>query len=193
VTALLRKWNEGDAEALEQLMTLVYKQLQRLARRYLGKEHPDHSMLTGTLVHEAFLRFRNLGRLQWNDRNDFFRIAARNMRQVLVDQARKRRSGKRGHGAVAVSLDDEMILSSQRDREVIAVDEALERMETELPDSCRLIELRYFAGLTIDETAQVLNISSDRVKHKWRVAKLWLRRELENAGPTNGSGNSKTD
>ena len=182
VTALLRKWNEGEAQAVDRLIPLVYAELQRLARKCLRGEHPDHSIHTGTLVHEAYLRLNSGNRLQWRDRKHFLAVAALVMRRLLVEAARKRNSKKRGVGGVTILLDEAMVVSRQRDKELIALDEALERMERQFPRKCRVVELRYFTGSSIEETAEVLGVSADIVKREWRTAKMWLRREMENGG-----------
>ncbi|MGH9855289.1 MAG: sigma-70 family RNA polymerase sigma factor [Blastocatellia bacterium] len=178
VTELLRKWNEGDEQALDQLIPLVYDELQRLARQCLRHERPDHSMHTGTLVHEAYLRLVDCNRVEWRDRQHFFAIAARVMRRVLVDEARKRNHQKRGGGLSLVLLDEAMMLSHERDDELLALNEALERLEQRSERKCRVVELRYFIGLTIEETAEVLGITADIVKREWNSAKRWLHREL---------------
>ena len=178
VTQLLLKWTQGDEAALDQLMPLVYEELRRMARQYLRRERAGHTMQTTTLVHEAYLRLIDADRVRWQDRAHFFAIAARLMRRVLVDDARKRSFQKRGPELTRISLDKAMVLAPQRDAEVIALDEALERLTQFAPRKCRVVELRFFGGLSIEETAAALEISTDTVKREWRTAKLWLLHEL---------------
>lgn len=182
VTQLLLKWTQGDEAALEQLMPLVYKELMRLARQHLRRERAGHTMQTTTLVHEAYLRLIDAGRVRWQDRAHFFAIAARLMRRVLVDDARKRGFQKRGPELTRISLDQVMVLAPQRDAEVIALDEALQRLTLFAPRKCQVVELRFFGGLSIEETAAALEISTDTVKREWRTAKLWLLHELSEEG-----------
>jgi RNA polymerase sigma factor (TIGR02999 family) len=193
VTDLLHRWNEGDDQALNQLIPLVYAELQQLARQCLRGERPDHSVHTGTLVHEAYLRLIDCNRLRWQDRHHFFAVAARVMRRVLVGEARRRNSQKRGLGAVTGLFDEAMVVSPERDEELIALDEALERLESQFERKCRVVELRCFTGLSVEETAEVLGVSVDTVKREWRTAKMWLRHELESGGVGNGSGKSEAD
>jgi len=178
VTSLLLKWTQGDDAALEQLMPLVYEELRRMARQYLRRERTGHTMQTTTLVHEAYLRLVDAGRVQWQDRGHFFAIAARLMRRVLVDDARRRSYQKRGAELTRISLDEAMVLTPERDAEVIALDEALDRLTQFAPRKCKVVELRFFAGLSIEETAAALRVSTDTVKREWRTAKLWLLHEL---------------
>jgi RNA polymerase sigma-70 factor, ECF subfamily len=178
VTQLLLKWTQGDEAALEQLMPLVYEELKRMARKYLRRERAGQTMQTTTLVHEAYLRLIDAGRVRWQDRAHFFAIAARLMRRVLVDDARKRSFQKRGPELTRISLDQAPVLAPQRDAEVIALDEALQRLTRFAPRKCQVVELRFFGGLSIEETAAALEISTDTVKREWRTAKLWLLHEL---------------
>lgn len=178
VTQLLLQWTAGDESAFEQLVPLVYEELRRMARQHLRRERTGHTMQTTTLVHEAYLRLIDAGRVRWQDRAHFFAMAARLMRRVLVDDARKRKFQKRGAEFVRVSLDDVMVLAPERDAEVIALDEALQRLTHFAPRKCQVVELRFFGGLSIEETAAALGISTDTVKREWRTAKLWLLHEL---------------
>jgi RNA polymerase sigma factor (TIGR02999 family) len=180
VTQLLLKWTQGDEAALEQLIPLVYEELRRMARQYLRRERAGHTMQTTTLVHEAYLRLIDAGQVRWQDRAHFFAIAARLMRRVLVDDARKRSFLKRGPELVRISLDQAMVVEPQRDLEVIALDEALQRLTHFAPRKGQVVELRFFGGLSIEETAAALEISTDTVKREWRTAKLWLLHELSN-------------
>jgi len=193
VTELLRKWNEGDDQAFARLIPLIYSELQRQARQLLRYERPGHSMQTAALVNEAYLRLVDCNRVQWQDRRHFFAIAARVMRRVLVEEARRRNTRKRGAGAVRILFDEAMVVSSERDEELIALDEALERLEDLSERACRVVELRYFIGLSIEETAEVLGVKEDTVKREWRVAKKWLRRELGGKEADNGSANQSAN
>jgi len=193
VTDLLRKWNDGDDQALNQLIPLVYAELQQLARQCLRGERPDHLVHTGTLVHEAYLRLIDCNRLPWQDRRHFFSVASRVMRRVLVDEARGRKTWKRGFGTTTILFDEAMVVSPERDKELIALDDALERMESLFERKCRVVELRCFTGLSIEQTAEVLGVSVDTVKREWRTAKMWLRRELESEGGGNGSRKIEAD
>jgi RNA polymerase sigma-70 factor, ECF subfamily len=181
VTDLLRQWQGGDAQALERLLPMVYGELRRLARLCLRHERHGHTMQTGTLVQEACLRLLGADGVRWNDRRHFFAIAGRLMRRVLVDEARRRGYRKRGAEFTRVTLDDALAVSAQADAELLALNEALGRLEETWPRKCRVVELRYFAGLTIEETAEALDVSADIVKREWRTAKLWLLRELGGA------------
>jgi RNA polymerase sigma factor (TIGR02999 family) len=187
VTGLLRRWNEGDEQALDQLIPLVYAELQRLARRYLRGERPGHPVHTGTLVHEAYMRLIDCDGLQWQGSRHFFAVAAQQMRRVLAEEARNRKAQKRGAGMATVMFDEAAIVSRERDTEWIALDDALERLERQSKRASRVVELRYFAGLTIEETAEALGVSVDTVKRDWRAAKAWLRRELVHGGRGDGS------
>jgi RNA polymerase sigma factor (TIGR02999 family) len=178
VTNLLLKWTQGDEAALEQLMPLVYEELRRMARQCLRRERAGHTMQTTTLIHEAYLRLVDASRVPWQDRGHFFAIAARLMRRVLVDDARKRNYQKRGAELTRISLDEAMVLAPERDADVIALDEALDRLTQFAPRKCEVVELRFFAGLSIEETAAALRVSTDTVKREWRTAKLWLLHEL---------------
>lgn len=188
VTTLLRRWNRGENDAFQQVVPLIYHELRRLARNQLRRERADHTVLTGTLVHEAYVRLVDCQQLQWQDRNHFLATAATIMRRVLVDEARKRNSQKRGMGAGSVPLDEVPVVARERDAQWIALDEALGHLETEFPRKCRVVELRYFTGLTIEETAEVLGLSPDIVKREWRTAKMWLQKEMQIARAGNGSG-----
>lgn len=178
VTELLQRWREGDSDALERLIPIVYRQLRTLARRCLRGERAGTLETTG-LVNEAYLRLARSSRVQWRDRAHFFAIAAQLMRRVLVDEARKRRFQKRGGDAIRVTLDDATVASPPREVDLVALDEALDALARVAPRKCRVVELRFFGGLTIEETAAVLEVSTDIVKREWRTAKLWLLRELE--------------
>ena len=177
VTTLLRAWRRGDQAAFERLTPLVYDQLRRRARHYLRGERPNHTLRPTALVHEAYLRLVNLDQVDWQDRSHFFALAARQMRRILVDSARARRYQKRGGGAVSVTF-DEALAVSRRDPDLVALDDALELLAQQDERKVRVVELRFFGGLTNDEIAAALGISSDTVTRDWQMAKLGLRREL---------------
>jgi RNA polymerase sigma factor (TIGR02999 family) len=181
VTELLRAWSDGDAGALEQLMPLVEVELRRLARGYMGRERRGHTLQTTALVNEAFLRLTGAQRVRWQDRAHFLGISARLMRRVLVDHARARGYRKRGGGAQRVTLHEGMVTSPDPALDVVALDRALDALARVDARKGRIVELRFFGGLTVEETAEVLRVSPDTVKRGWRLAKLWLLRELEGA------------
>lgn len=178
VTGLLLQWRKGDPAALERLVPLVYGELHRLARRCLRRERASRTMQTTDLVNEAYLRLVGASQVQWHDRAHFFAIAAQLMRQVLVDEARRRRSQKRGCELTRMSLDEALVVSKRQDAELIALDDALEGLARFAPRKCKVVELRFFGGLSVEETAVALGISTDIVKREWRTAKLWLLSEL---------------
>jgi len=179
ITELLRAWSAGDAHALDDLVPLVEVQLRRLARRYMARERRGHTLQTTALINEAFLRLTGAQGLRWQDRAHFLGISARLMRRVLVDHARARGYYKRGGGAHRVSLDAELLMASEPTLDLVALDRALETLATVDARKSQVIDLRFFGGLTVEETAEVLHISTDTVKRDWRLAKLWLLRELE--------------
>src|SRR5262245_54755777 len=179
ITKLLAAWADGDHAALEQLMPLVYEELHRLARRYMRRERPGHSLQTTALVNEAYLRLVDWKNVQWQNRAHFFGVAAGLMRRILVDFARSRNYAKRGGGArVTVSLDEAATVSRDRAREILALDEALRSLAVIDPRKSQVVELRFFGGLSLDETAEVLSVSSRTVLREWDLAKAWLNREL---------------
>ncbi len=179
VTQLLVKWSEGNQDALEQLMPLVYKELHLIASRYLRREREGQTLQTTALVHEAYLKMIDQTRVKWQNRAHFFGVAAQAMRRILVDNARKRFADKRGSGGAKISLDDKEIdVSDEKAAELIMLDEALKKLEELDPQRSRLVELRYFGGLSIEETAEVLGVGKATVNRSWRVAKAWLYKEL---------------
>jgi RNA polymerase sigma factor (TIGR02999 family) len=183
VTELLSRWTNGDREALDALVPVVYGELRRMAARYLRRERAGHTLQPTALVHEAFLKLIDQRDVHWQSRAHFFGVSAQLMRRILVDHARERAAGKRGGGCQHVALDNAFAISASNQIDIIAVDDALHRLASVDPDQVRLVELRFFAGLTIDETAEVLGWSSASVKREWTVAKAWLQRELsEGAG-----------
>lgn len=181
VTELLRAWSDGDEGALERLLPLVEAELRRLARGYMGRERRGHTLQVTALVNEAFLRLTGARGLRWQDRAHFLGISARLMRRVLVDHARARGNRKRGGGAQRVTLNEALLVSPEPAEELLALDRALEVLAATDPRKSRVIEMRFFGGLTVEETAEVLDVSTDTVKRDFRLAKLWLLRELEGA------------
>jgi RNA polymerase sigma factor (TIGR02999 family) len=182
VTALLLAWRSGDAQAGEQLLPMVYEELHRQAARAMRREDEAHTLQPTALVHEAYLRLVDQRRVEWKNRAHFFGVAAQAMRRVLVDHARSRLAEKRGGALQRVTLGDAGSEPNAHDGlEVLALHEALERLAALDPEQARLVELRYFGGLGIDETAEALGVSSATVKREWAVARAWLRRELEGA------------
>jgi RNA polymerase sigma factor (TIGR02999 family) len=178
VTALLVAWCDGDRQALERLLPLVESELHLLARRYLRRERSDHSFQTSDLVQEAYLRLVDQRRARWQNRAHFFAIAARMMRRILVDHARKVRYLKRGGGAAKVPLDEACVVGEERAAELVALDDALTVLASVDERKSRVVELRYFGGLSVEETAEALGVHPDTVGREWRRAKAFLRREL---------------
>lgn len=182
VTRLLADWREGDQQALEQLAPLVYDELRRLAGRYLRRERINHTLQSTALVHEAYLRLIDQSRVQWQNRAHFFGVAAQMIRRILVDHARGHQAAKRGSGVARLSLDEALDASAPRDLDLVALDDALETLARLDPQQSRIIELRYFAGLSIEETAEVVGVSPATVKREWASARAWLFRELNRTG-----------
>jgi len=178
VTQLLIAWGNGDETARDQLMSVVYSELHRLAHHYMKREWPNHTLQTSALVNEAFLKLVDQRNVQWQNRVHFYAIAAQMMRRILVDYARKRRYAKRGGGALEISLDEALMVSDERSTEVVAVHEALERLVEFDQRKSQIVELRFFGGLSIDETAEVIGVSPGTVMRDWTLAKAWLRREI---------------
>ncbi len=186
VTGLLRAWSQGDKIALEKLIPLVHKELRRLAHVYMAGERPDHTLQTTALVNEAYLRLIDCSQVAWQNRAHFLAISAKLMRQILVDFARSRQYLKRQGRAHQVSLDEALVVSQERGEDVVVVDEALKALAAVDARKSQVVELRFFGGLTVKETAEVLKVSPDTVLRDWRLAKLWLFRELNESKP-NGS------
>jgi RNA polymerase sigma factor (TIGR02999 family) len=178
VTQLLVRWSKGDREALDALTPLVYDELRRLARVYLRHERPGHTLEGTALVHEAYMRLVDQREVQWRSRNQFFAIAASLIRRILVDHARARLAAKRGGLAVKLSLDEALAAAEQQDVDLIGLSDALKVLAETDEQQARIVELRYFAGLTIEETAEVVGVSAATVKRDWLVAKAFLRREM---------------
>jgi RNA polymerase sigma factor (TIGR02999 family) len=182
VTQLLVAWGNGDQHALQELMPLVYRELRRLAHGHLRGERPDPTLQTTALVHEAYLRLVDQQEANWKNRAQFFAVAAQMMRRILVDYARARQYEKRGGGAQQVELDEAMVVSSDRAAEVVALDEALLRLAELDSRKSRLVELRFFGGMSIEETAEILGVSPGTVMRDWTLAKAWLQREMTHEG-----------
>lgn len=178
ITALLRAWRGGDQEARDQLVPVVYPELRRLAQRYMRRERSGHTLQTTALVNEAYLRLVDISGVTWQDRAHFFAVSAQIMRRILVDAARARITAKRGSGAPRVNLDEVPDVSSVRAGELTAIDEALTRLAQVDARKAQVIELRFFGGLSVEETAEVLKISPQSVMRDWKLAKAWLLREL---------------
>ena len=178
ITALLIAWRDGDQSALERLVPLVDAELRRVARSYLEKEPPGHDLQTTAIINEVFLRVIKAGKVTCRGRSHFFTICAQIMRRILVDHARTSQRVKRGGGATHVSLDEACVISPERITDLIAIDQALTSLSRADPRKGQVVELRFFGGLTVEETAEALNISNDSVMRDWRLAKLWLLREL---------------
>ena len=183
VTALLRAWSDGDDGALARLTPLVETELRRLARGYMGRERRGHTLQPTALVNEAFLRLTDARQVRWQDRAHFLGISARLMRRVLVDHARARGFRKRGGGAQRVTLEEGLIASPEPALDLVALDRALEALAASDIRKSRVIELRFFGGLSVEETAEVLHVSPQTIKRDWRLAKLWLLRELHGEHP----------
>ncbi|PYS56944.1 MAG: RNA polymerase subunit sigma-70 [Acidobacteria bacterium] len=178
VTQLLIQWSNGDKAALDKLMPLIYSELRQLARHYMSRERPGHTLQTTALVNEAYMRLVNRKGVHWQNRAHFFAIAAQLMRSILVDHARSHTYAKRGGGAHKIALDDAMAVSQQRAADVVALDDALKRLAEIDPQQSRIVEMKFFGGLTIEETAEVLGLSPATIKREWSTAKAWLYHEL---------------
>lgn len=179
VTVLLKEWTGGKREALDRLMPLVYDELRGLASSYLRGERMGHTLQSTALVNEAFLRMVNQREVEWQNRAHFFGIAAQMLRRVLVDHARGRRAEKRGSGALALPLEEGFAVPKQREWDVVAVDDALTSLAKLDEQQARIVELRFFGGLTIEETAAAMGISASTVNREWLTAKAWLTREIQ--------------
>ena len=178
VTQLLIDWSHGNKEALDKLMPLIYDELRRLAHHCMGRERPDHTLQTTALVNEAYLRLIDQKNVNWQNRAHFFGIAARLMRQILIDHARSHQYAKRGGGARKVPLEEAAVVSPEQAADLVALDEALLKLDVIDQRKCRVVELRYFGGLTVEEIAEVIKVSPVTVMRDWSMAKAWLRREI---------------
>jgi RNA polymerase sigma factor (TIGR02999 family) len=181
ITELLRAWSDGDQAAQDRLAALVYKELHGMARRYMKNERPGITLQTTALVNEAYLRLVDVKNVDWQHRAQFFSLSAQIMRRILVDAARARKAGKRGGGAVKINLDEPSVLSSQPDTLILDLDEALQALTKLAPRQAKVVELRYFGGMTEEEAAEALKTSPRTVRRDWQFAKTWLTRELSGA------------
>jgi len=179
ITELLLAWNRGDDRALDQLMPLVQDELHRLAHRYIAGERPGHPLQTTALVNEAYLRLIDSSRVRWQNRAHFFAVSAQLMRRILVDVARARQKLKRGGGAIQVDLDEAAVIAQEPSADIVALDEALTTLAAFDERKSKVVELRFFGGLSVEETAEVLKVSAVTVMRDWGLAKAWLLRELE--------------
>lgn len=179
LTGLLIEWRQGDKAALDKLTPLVYDELRRIAHRYVQRERNGHTLQTTALVNEAFVRLAGSENVAWQNRAHFFAVTAQVMRHILIDHARRRRYAKRGGEAQQVSLADADAMTPQRASDLVALDEALEELSRLDPRKARVVELRYFGGLSLEETAQALEVSPMTVRRDWRVAKAWLYRRMK--------------
>jgi RNA polymerase sigma factor (TIGR02999 family) len=178
VTGLLLAWGRGDEAALEQLVPLVHGELRRLARRHMGHERQGHTLQATALVNEAYLRLIDVQQVHWQNRAHFFAMSARLMRRILVDFARSRHYQKRGGGAQQVSLDEALVVGKERGADLVALDDALQALAAIDPRKSQVVEMRFFGGLSVEETAEALHVSPETVMRDWKLAKVWLSREL---------------
>ena len=178
VTQLLRAWTTGDEQALDKLTPLVYEQLRHVARHFMAGERPGHVLQTTALVNEVYLKLVDCGQMNWQDRAHFFAVSAQLMRRILVDFARSRDYQKRGGGVLHISLDETPSVCDEPDMQLVALDDALKALAAVDERKSRVVEMRFFGGLSIEETAEVLKVSSETVQRDWRLAKVWLLREL---------------
>jgi len=190
VSGLLRAWSDGDQSALERLTPVVYGELHHLARRYMRRERSGHSLQTTALVNEAYMRLVDYRRMQWQDRAHFFAVAAQVMRRILVEHAR-RQNLKRGGGVQHISLEHAAVVGGDEDANLTALDDAMKALAQIDPRKVRVVEMRFFGGLSVEETAEVLKVSPITVKREWRGARAWLYRELS-GGTTDGIGAMET-
>jgi RNA polymerase sigma factor (TIGR02999 family) len=184
VTQLLKAWSLGDDQALEKLTPLVYRQLHQIAQRYMAGERAGHPLQTTALVNEAYLRLVDCGKVKWQDRAHFFAVSAQLMRRILVDFARSRGYLKRGGAAPHISLEEAPSVCNEPDSNLVALDDALNALSAVDERKSKVVELKFFGGLSVEETAEVLRVSSDTVVRDWRLAKIWLLRELSRTTAT---------
>ena len=182
ITELLLAWNNGDQAALEKLIPLVYEELHRIARRYMRRQFSGHPLQTTALVNEAYLRLINVNKVQWQNRAHFFAISARLMRQILVDFARAHHNLKRGGQTRRVTLDEGLVVSHERHADLVALDDALNALAALDPRKSQVVEMHFFGGLSVEEIAEVLKVSTATVRRDWRLARSWLHRELSKDG-----------
>jgi len=182
VTKLLLAWGAGDELALDQLLPVVYRELHSIARGYMAAERPDHTLQASALVNEVYLKLVDVRQMKWQNRAHFFGVSAQLMRRILVDFARRRHYLKRGGGVRPVTLNEGLDMSAAKTTDLVALDDALNTLAAVDPRKVRVVELRFFAGLTVEETAEVLKVSLDTVARDWRLAKVWLHQELQKGG-----------
>jgi RNA polymerase sigma factor (TIGR02999 family) len=178
VTQLLRAWAAGDEQALEKLTPLVYEQLHRVAQRYMANERPGHTLQTTALVHEVYMRLVDCRQTNWQDRAHFFAVSAHLMRRILIDFARSRHYQKRGGGTAPMALDEALTICNEPDPNLLALDDALQSLAAVDARKSKVVELKFFGGLTVDETAEVLRVSAETVVRDWRLSKAWLLRQM---------------
>src|SRR5215470_4635615 len=178
ITRLLQGWSDGDEQALEKLTPLLYRELHRMAHRYMRQERPGHTLQTTALINEAYLRLISWKNVRWQNRAQFFGVSAQLMRKILVDFARSRNYAKRGAGGHVISLDDVPVVSRDRARDILALDDALQRLADIDPRKSQIVELRFFGGLSLEETAEVLKVSSRTIRREWDLAKTWISRQM---------------
>ena len=178
ITGLLQAWGRGDNEALQKLVPMVYEDLHAAARRYMAHERPDHTLQTTALIHETYLRLVDVRQVKWQNRAHFMAMCAQLMRRILIDFARSRTYKKRGGAVPRVDFDEALLVTSEPDTDVLAIDEALKRLAVVDPRKSRVVELRFFGGLGVKETAEVMKLSTDTVTRDWKLAKVWLLRDL---------------
>jgi RNA polymerase sigma factor (TIGR02999 family) len=183
ITNLLARWSLGERAAREELVPLVYEELRRVARHCLAGQRPDHTLQSAALVHEAYLRLVGHNSVRWDDRVHFFAVAAQLMRRILVDHARKKGAGKRGGDRVTMTLNEQLAPAKKRELDAVALDDALNELSRMNPEHSLIVELRFFGGLSIEETAKAMGISPATVKRDWAVARAWLYRELARSTP----------
>jgi len=193
VTQLLKAWGTGDDKALDRLTPVVQQELHRLAHRCMSRERPGHTLQTTALVNEVYLRLVDVNAVEWQDRAHFFAISARMMRRILTDFARSRNYQKRGAGAVQVSFDEALVVTPEKDGDIMALDEALTEFAVLYPRQSQVVELRFFGGLEVKEAAEALKISPETVKRDWRFAKAWLRRALSDETIGNANEDATED
>ncbi|MCZ2080294.1 MAG: sigma-70 family RNA polymerase sigma factor [Bryobacterales bacterium] len=183
VTGLLRAWSQGDQSAMEKLAPLVDRELRRIARRHMARQRAGHVLQTTALVNEAYVRLIDAAKAEWRDRAHFFAVCAKIMRRILVDLERANRAAKRGEGLALLPLDELLVVAPERNPDLVALDDAMLSLARIDPRKCDVVEMRFFGGLSVEETAEVLRVSPETVKRDWRLAKVWLLRELCGSAP----------
>ena len=178
VTSLLAQWAAGDAAALDSLIPLIYEDLHRIAARHLRREKPEHTLQATALINEVWLRLAGEQTISWQNRAHFFGVSAEIMRRILVDHARRKQAGKRGGGIATIALDENVDWSNERDLSLVALDDALVELARLDPQQSKVVELRFFAGLNVEETAEVMGVSPTTIKREWRTARAWLLQEM---------------